>query len=162
MVILVSDTSILIDLEKGGLLEAIFASGLTLVVPDQLYHKELRDYNGPYLCSLGLGILELSPEELESVQELKMYCKGLSMSDCFALICALRPEHSLITGDNLLRKEAKAKKANVYGLFWLLDFLENANTPYNLLYEALEKISNDPKCRLPKEEIKIRLTKWSN
>lgn len=161
MVILVSDTSILTDLEKGGLLEAIFASGLTFVVPDQLYDKELKDYNGPYLKTLGLGVLDLTPEELEAVQQLKAHAKGLSLSDRCALICALRPNHRLITGDGLLRKEASAKKADVYGLFWLLDFLENANTPYNLLHEALEKISNNPICRLPKEEIKIRLTKWS-
>lgn len=161
MIILVSDTSVLIDLEKGGLLEAIFTSGLTLVVPDYLYYKELEDSNGPYLCSLGLGVLELSPLELEAVQELKMHSKGLSTPDCFALICALRQNHKLITGDGLLRKEAKAKKVDVYGLFWLLDVLENAGTPLNLLHEALEKISNNPKCRLPKDEIKARLNKWS-
>lgn len=161
MIILVSDTSVLIDLEKGGLLEAIFALGLSLVVPDYLYDKELKDANGPYLRTLGLGVLELSPQELEAVQELKMLSKGLSTPDCFALICALRKNHKLITGDRLLKQEAVAKQVEVYGLFWLLDILENAGASYDLLYEALEKISNDVKCSLPKIEIKARLDKWS-
>ena len=42
MIILVSDTSILIDLERGGLLEAAFSCGLTMVVPDLLYERELE------------------------------------------------------------------------------------------------------------------------
>ena len=46
MIILVSDTSILIDLERGGLLEAAFACGLTMVVPDLLYERELEPENG--------------------------------------------------------------------------------------------------------------------
>lgn len=161
MIILVSDTSVLIDLEKGGLLEAIFTSGLTFVVPDYLYDKELKDSNGPYLCSLGLGVLELSPQELEAVQELKMGSKGLSTPDCFALICAQRQNHKLITSDGLLRKVAKSKKVDVYGLFWLMDSLEIAGISYTLLHEALQKISNDVKCRLPKDEINTRLNKWS-
>jgi hypothetical protein len=60
MIILVSDTSILIDLERGGLLEAAFSCGMTLVVPDLLYERELADENGPYLKSLGLGVVSLS------------------------------------------------------------------------------------------------------
>ena len=55
MIILVSDTSILIDLERGGLLEASFSCGLTMVVPDLLYERELEPENGALLRKLGLG-----------------------------------------------------------------------------------------------------------
>ncbi|MEI2713936.1 MAG: hypothetical protein V9G04_11790 [Nocardioides sp.] len=55
MIILVSDTSILIDLERGGLLEAAFSCGLTMVVPDLLYERELEPENGALLRKLGLG-----------------------------------------------------------------------------------------------------------
>ena len=61
MVVLVSDTSVLIDLERGNLLETAFACGLTMIVPDLLYQRELADHNGPYLRSLGLGVTALSP-----------------------------------------------------------------------------------------------------
>ena len=56
MIVLVSDTSILIDLERGGLLEAAFSCGLTMVVPDLLYERELESENGPFLRKLGLGV----------------------------------------------------------------------------------------------------------
>mgnify|MGYP003526952972 FL=1 len=52
MIVLVSDTCILIDLERGGLLEAAFSCGFTMVVPDLIYDRELADENGPYLRSL--------------------------------------------------------------------------------------------------------------
>ncbi|MEZ0208927.1 MAG: hypothetical protein ACAH17_02005, partial [Candidatus Paceibacterota bacterium] len=110
MAILVSDTSILIDLEKGGLLEAIFSLGLTFVVPDYLYDYELASYNGHYLRQIGLGVLSLSSDENEAVQDLINSNKGLSPSDCAALVCALRNDHSLLTGDGLLRKEKRKKK----------------------------------------------------
>ncbi|MDG0857490.1 hypothetical protein [Roseateles puraquae] len=55
MIILVSDTSVLIDLERGGLLEPAFSCGLTMVVPDLLYDRELVAENGPFLKQLGLG-----------------------------------------------------------------------------------------------------------
>jgi hypothetical protein len=40
--ILVSDTSVLIDLERGSLLQAIFALPHAIAVPDVLYHRELQ------------------------------------------------------------------------------------------------------------------------
>ena len=49
MIILVSDTSVLIDLERGALLESAFSCGLTMVVPDLLYARELAAENGPLL-----------------------------------------------------------------------------------------------------------------
>jgi hypothetical protein len=48
MLILVSDTSVLIDLERGGLLAPAFTCGLTMVVPDFLYECE-RSF-GPFSC----------------------------------------------------------------------------------------------------------------
>jgi len=64
MIILVSDTSVLIDLERGGLLEQAFSCGLTMVVPDLLYARELEPDNGPLLRKLGLGVVALNPDEV--------------------------------------------------------------------------------------------------
>ena len=44
MIVLVSDTSVLVDLERGGLLPLAFGCGLTMVVPDLLYDRELADF----------------------------------------------------------------------------------------------------------------------
>lgn len=67
MAILVSDSSVLFDLERGGLLESAFSCGLPMVVPDLLFENELRDYNGAYFQELGLAVTALNPDE----------CRGL-------------------------------------------------------------------------------------
>jgi hypothetical protein len=53
MIILVSDASVLIDLERGSLLEAALSCRLTRVVPDLLYERELAADNGSLLRRLG-------------------------------------------------------------------------------------------------------------
>lgn len=62
MKVLVCDTSVLVDLERGSLLEATFSLPVTLAVPDLLYVQELSNYNGSQLLDLGLQILELDGE----------------------------------------------------------------------------------------------------
>lgn len=44
-----SDTSVLIDVERGSLLDACFSLPFSLVVPDLLYRQELEEHGGPGL-----------------------------------------------------------------------------------------------------------------
>lgn len=162
MIVLVSDTSVLIDLERGGLLELAFSCGLTMVVPDLLYDRELESENGPLLRRLGLGMVALSPDEVSFAQRIRTQRPGLSLPDCFALSCARRPEHALVTGDRLLRAEAQTRHCTVYGLLWLLDQIAASGAVgISLLYEGLTRISNHPRCRLPHGEVLARLQRWS-
>ena len=162
MIILVSDTSILIDLERGGLLEAAFSCGLTMVVPDLLYERELEPENGALLRKLGLGVVSLTPEEVALAQKLRTERKALSLPDCFALSCATRADHALVTGDKILRTEAMARLETVYGLLWMLDQMAaSGSVSTTLLYEGLSRISSHPRCRLPHVEIRARLNGWA-
>jgi hypothetical protein len=162
MVILVSDSSVLIDLERGELLEHAFSCGLVMAVPDLLYQNELENENGPYLRTLGLNVLALTPDEMEIAQTIKDKRPALSSPDCFALCCALRPSHVLLTGDLNLRKEATIRTVEVYGLLWLLDQMEACGMfSFSLLHEGLSKILAHPRCRLPKDEVNARLSRWS-
>jgi len=162
MIVLVSDTSILIDLERGGLLEAAFACGLTMIVPDLLYDRELESENGPFLRRLGLGVVALTPDEVTLAQRLKAERKKLSLPDCFALSCATRADHILVTGDGALRSEAMERLGVVYGLLWILDQMSQSGTvPAALLYEGLARIAAHPRCRLPQTEVRSRLNIWA-
>lgn len=162
MAILVSDTSVLIDLERSELLEHAFSCDLIMDVPDLLYQNELEMENGSYLRALGLNVLSLTPDEVEHAQAIKDKRPTLSLPDCFALSCALRQDHVLLTGDMNLRKEATALEAKVYGLLWLLDQMEaSGKFSFTLLHEGLSRIAAHQRCRLPKEEIKWRLSRWS-
>jgi hypothetical protein len=161
MIILVSDTSVLIDLERGGLLEAAFSCGLTMVVPDLLFERELAAYNGVLLRELGLGIVALTPDEVTFAQQLRSQQPGLSLPDCFALSYAQRPDHALVTGDKLLRTEAQARKCKVYGLLWIFDQMgASGRIDAAMLHEGLTRISNHPRCRLPRNDVLTRLHRW--
>jgi hypothetical protein len=162
MIILVSDTSVLIDLERGGLLESAFSCGLTMVVPDLLYARELESDNGPLLRKLGLGVVALNPDEVDFAQQLRKQRPGLSLPDCFALSCAQRQDHALVSGDKLLRTEAKARHCTVYGLLWILDQMDaSGKVGGTMLHEGLSRIWNHPRRRLPKSEVMERLERWS-
>ena len=58
-VVVVSDTSVLIDLERGRLLEAAFRLPLAFAVPDLLYERELKPNDGGRLLEPGLRVSEL-------------------------------------------------------------------------------------------------------
>jgi hypothetical protein len=45
-IILVSDTSVSIDLERGSLLDSCFKLPFTFTVPDLLYARELAGFGG--------------------------------------------------------------------------------------------------------------------
>jgi len=161
MIILVSDTSVLIDLERGGLLEQAFSCGLTMVVPDLLYVRELEPDNGPLLRKLGLGVVALNPDEVNFAQQLRTQRPGLSLPDCFALSCARRADHALVSGDMLLRTEAQARQCNVYGLLWILDQMEaSGKVSTATLHDGLSRIWHHPRRRLPKAEVMGRLQRW--
>jgi hypothetical protein len=161
MAILVSDTSVLVDLERGGLLEPAFGCDLTMIVPDILYERELHDHNGQYLRALGLGVVGLSPSELELAQAIRTERRALSLPDCFALSCATRQQHTLVTGDGALRSEATARNVNVVGLLWLLDQMAVQGIACEQLRDGLTRISAHPKCRLPGPEVRARLVQWA-
>ena len=161
MILLVSDTSVLIDLERGDLLPLAFATGIPMLVPDLLYANELESYNGNYYRSLGLQVVSLQPDEVSFAQSVKNERKPLSLPDCFALSCARRQDHVLLTGDGALRIAAKDYGVVMYGLLWLLDGLaESGVATYSALHEGPTKISQGPRCRLPKAEIQKRLKAW--
>lgn len=160
MVLLVSDTSVLVDLERGGLLEASFGCGLAMVVPDILYDRELAEHNGAYLRTLGLGVVTLSAAEVQLAQSVNTTRKALSLPDAFALSCATRPGHTLVTGDKNLRAEAAARQVTVVGLLWLLDRMAEAGVSTQQLHEGLSRIATHPRCRLPATEVKARLASW--
>ena len=59
MPVLVSDTSVLINLERGSFLEHVFLLPFEFAVPDLLYEIELKDHGGPKLIDMGLRVEEL-------------------------------------------------------------------------------------------------------
>ena len=159
--ILVSDTSVLIDLERCGFLEAIFALPHEFAVPDVLYHRELKGEWGERLVGLGLRVEEISSEGVEQALRYRSERQALSLVDSFALVLAKERKWLLLTGDGQLRELAGAENVECHGVLWLLDLMEDAGIPgIQVLHDGLKALADHQRCRLPRREITIRLERY--
>lgn len=163
MIILVADTSVLIDLERGNLLQRALAGPDTIATPDLLYEKELAAYNGPELLQLGLQLMRLTAREMGEAQALRTLLPKLSIPDCAAYVGARREDHILLTGDGLLRQHAISTTIDHHGVLWLLDRLLAAGVATGPeLHSGLSAIAGHRRCRLPRDEVRIRLETWGD
>lgn len=154
MRVLVSDTSVLVDLERGALLEAGFRLPFRFTVPDLLYERELKDWGGSELIRLGLAVEELDGDEVDYALAYRRRAPALSVPDCFALALARLRSWTLLSGDGALRELAAKEGVECHGIFWLLDEMEAAEVvEIQELYDGLTRIAKHPRRRLPKAEI---------
>ena len=123
MTILVSDTSVIIDLERGQLLDACFRLPHELAVPDLLYDRELAEFGGQNLVKLGLRVEELTAAELTAVQTVRRAHPKLSVPDSYAYALASGRQWTLLTGDAELRAVAQAEALPFFGTLWVCDQL---------------------------------------
>lgn len=157
MRVLVSDTSVLIDLERGDLLEATFRLDWEFAVPDLLYKRELRDFNGPALQQLGLRVESLDGDGVRTAVDYRRRAPALSLADSFALALAKANDWTLLAGDGALRSLAAAEGVDYHGVLWVLDQLLQSGFATATLHHALTAIAGHPRCRLPTREIRERL-----
>jgi predicted nucleic acid-binding protein len=162
MKVLVSDTSVLIDLERGVLLETAFALSFELAVPDLLYEQELKPHDGARLLELGLRVEELAAEHIVQALEYRRREPALSVPDSFALALAGARQWTLLTGDGALRRLAATEAVECHGVLWVLDQMHDAAVvSVQQLYDGLRAIASHPRCRLPQREIRLRLHQYA-
>jgi hypothetical protein len=161
MKILVSDTSVLIDLERGGFLDSCFKLPFEFAVPDLLYERELAEFGGPELVARGLRVVELNGDEVTIAQTVRGAHPKLSLPDAFAYSLASARKWILLSGDSELRALAQAQQVTCFGVLWLLDQLfDGAVIEATVIATGLESIAAHPRCRLPKAEIQVRLERY--
>ncbi len=119
--VLVSDTSVLIDLKRGSLLEASFRLPYRFIVPDLLYERELKNFEGEELLQLGLTVEELNGEDVQRALAFRQRVPALSIPDCFALVLAQTQSSILLSSDRALRQLADDESVECHGVLWLLD-----------------------------------------
>jgi len=156
---IVSDTSVLIDLERGTFLESMFSLPFEFVVPDLLFDRELKNHNGCALIESGLHIQELDRANLALAMDYyRKYRNSFSIPDVFAYVLAKTNSWILLSGDGALRKLAAEENVKCHGVLWLLDQLHLHRIIDNdRLYKGLHKTAKHPRCRLPQIEIQKRL-----
>ena len=162
MPVLVSDTSVLIDLERGRLLEEMFRLPFEFSVPDLLYTRELTGPLGDQLVALGLRVEVLTPAELSRATIVRRQNASLSTPDTFAFAIAESRKWTLLTGDGGLRELALAERIEMHGVLWLFDKLAYGNhVTLGRLHDALSAIFAHPRCRLPAQEVRRRLIRFA-
>ena len=168
MDVMVADTSVLIDLERGRFLEHTFALPFRFKVPDLLYRNELANRKdnpgfGEHLIRLGLEVVELEGGEVERAVLIGRKNRSLSLPDSLALALATSRRWTLLTGDGVLRALAQCQKVPCHGVLWVLDRIhENKIASPTELGSGLTAIRDHPRCRLPMAEIDRRLALFSS
>jgi predicted nucleic acid-binding protein len=161
MPFLVSDTSVIVDLDRGDLLDAAFGLGDELVVPDYLFERELDLEFGDRLRALGIVIESLDGGEVRRAAELGRVQRKLSVADTFAFALAHQRQWTLLTGDSVLRTVAQAQGVEVHGVLWIIDRIEGAGLcDAPTLHACLTKTIAHPRCRLPRHEVGQRLKRY--
>lgn len=160
MDVLVSDTSVVIDLERAEILDYVFALPYRFVVPDALYEQELKDYGGERLIAKGLQVRTLTGEQMQEAQRLRTLERRISIHDSYALSLAKAKAAILLAGDAAMRRLAEAEGVRCHGVLWVFDQLEDKQSVLpTLLLEALTRLAAHPRCRLPPHEVNLRLTR---
>lgn len=163
MSVLVSDTSVIIDLERGGILRCAFELEAELVVPDVLFERELKGDLGDELLALGLRVESLTDAGVVQAQGYRLRQGRLTVPDTFALALAQRNGWILLTGDGALRDLAQAEGIAFHGVLWLIDQIEAESAATLVqLRDGLQCLAAHPRCRLPTVEITARLQHYAH
>ena len=161
MRILVSDSSILIELSKHGLLLKMFDLDFEFAVPDLLFREELIDLHGVVkedLPDLGLQIESLDSVGVALAQDYQAKRLALSLVDSFALALAKSRGWRLLTEDGTMRGLAASEGIRQSGVLWVIDHMLTANIlSVPQVVEALEAMSRDPRCPVPERELARRI-----
>ena len=157
--IVVSDSSVLMDLAKVGLIEAALALPFDFMIPDVMIAAELLDlgrYTAAGLLELGFrsGSLE-ADDTSRALEYFREHRRQLSLNDCFAWRLAEVHQGILMTGDSNLRKLALASGLDVHGVLWIIELMAKHGTcPLATLLEALDCLDGDELVRLPRATLR--------
>ncbi|TSE29280.1 hypothetical protein LCC91_03435 [Tepidimonas taiwanensis] len=161
MRVLVSDASILIELARWSLLEALFKLPFEFAVPDALYEDELIDLgeiDRNQLKELGLRVESLDAQDMAQAIAYQTARPKLTFHDCLAVTLAVKNNWPLLTGDKRMRALADEERIEVHGVLWIIDrFAEHRIVRRPTLAKVLRGMLDDPRTRLPHAEVRRRL-----
>ena len=162
MDVFVSDTSVVIDLERAEIIEHVFALPYRFIVPDALYEQELRDYGGERLIAKGLQVRTLTGAQVQEAQRLRTLERRISIHDSYALSLAKAEAAILLAGDAAMRRLAEAEGVRCHGVLWVFDQIEDRKVVADaIIREGLTRLAAHPRCRLPHQEVNLRLSRLS-
>ena len=158
--LLISDTSVIIDLQNSGLIPAFFRLPYLIAASDFTKQTEVLLPGWDYLTSLGLTFISLDSSSVLELTHLKEKHPHPSLPDLSAYLIARIEGGILLTGDKELRKLAISTGVSVHGVLWVLDemVLHSILDPFNAAKGLKEMLAKG--ARLPQKDCEHRLRKW--
>lgn len=158
MLLLISDASVLIDIENSELTSAMFSLPYQFAVPDILFVEELSERLGR-LLAFGLQSKTMSGELIEEAFGLRQQYSKPSVNDLLALTLAKHEGCQLLTGDRALREVAQIYNVEVHGTIWLVQqMIQYEKISVDVARVAFQRI-RDSGSRLPWGEVEKLLIK---
>ena len=161
MKILVSDSSVLIELSKRQLLDRMFELHFQFAVPDLLFEEELIDlgiYGRQDLLGFGLQVEALDADGVATAISFQSRRPALSLVDSFALALASLRGWELLTEDRGMRSFAQSEGIPHHDVLWVIDHMTAAGIlPAAQIVVALEAMRDDPRCPVPNQDLALRI-----
>lgn len=143
---IIIDNNILVDMEKGELLDILFKLSYEFRTTDFVY-AEFKKRNNTNLQKYGLI-------------KLKEKYRRLSVPDLSVLVLAKEQKMPLITGDKDLKKASFHEKVTCYGVLWILDIMVSEKiVAGKRAVDALSLMRNRGRY-LPEDECIKRINIW--
>jgi hypothetical protein len=163
MIIAVTDANIFIDLIKLELLGFLFDLDVEVHTTYEVYYQLNENQEKVaknFVQSKALTLYSLTSEELGDLNN-TVFPKGLEIADKTVYLYAVKTDGLVLSGDNKLRKFCEVKLQKVNGILWVFDQLHQKKllTPNELASKLNTLIQFNP--RLPMEECKTRINRWS-
>lgn len=162
--IVINDTSCLVDLRKGGLIEPMLALPFRFVVTYNVRASELLDFGSAEwerLEALGMETVDAPGDQVREAGIMMASHRKLSFEDSLNFVVA-RANHLsiLLTGDRALRIVAERNGIEVHGILWIVEqLLEHRLADRCDLVAALERWRTDPTVFVPNNLIEIVIAK---
>jgi hypothetical protein len=157
--ILVTDTSIWIDLDNGRILAEVFRLPYQFITPDFAI-AEFQRPNWEKLLALGLTAHELDPAAVIELSQLRQAHHTISVVDLAAFLLARALNSTLVTGDKHLDVLARTNGIPVHGVLWLLDEMVRYEVLPPLQAVNALNIMLEQGARLPLDECHQRFESW--
>lgn len=156
----VPDLNVLIDFQRGGVLDTLFLLPYRWLIPDVAL-TEMRDPDPQMLLLLGMEIATFSSDEIAVIIQLRSRYPAISLPDCANLLLAQRESALLLTGDRILRRVANHDFGLVvHGSLWALDRLvQTQRLTTSQAARALRAMLEAGRL-LPEAECQKRLQRW--
>lgn len=161
--VVIKDTSCVIDLWKGGVLDATLTLPYRFVIALPVKESEMLDLKAAdwrRLTAAGLQIVDVDEAGVTEAFALRGRFRNLSAEDCFSLVLARAHQGSiLLTGDSQLRNVSHDHFGiEVHGVLWIADQLKTHNCATDSeLAACLQSWQDDPTCSVPSSLIVQRL-----